>query len=88
MSEQDDYKELRDNRAALAEFFTTKGWEIYFKWISAQVARDFELAIRETDPVKREQARCEGLAKEKIARLPFFLMEQAESSADEAPTNS
>lgn len=84
----DDFKELRDNRTALQEFFATKGWEIYFKWISAQVARDFETAIRETDPLKREQARCEGLAKEKIARLPFFLMEQAEASADEAPSHT
>ena len=87
MSEQDDYQELRENRAALVEFFASKGWEIYFKWISAQVAVDFERAIRETDPLKREQARCEGIAKEKIARLPFYLMEQAEASAEQAPTN-
>ncbi len=83
-----DFQELRDNRAAMIEFFASKGWEIFFKWISAQVAKDFELAIRETDPIKREQARCSGLAKEEIARIPFFLMEQADTvSAEQAPTN-
>ncbi len=86
MTEQDDYKELRDNRPALTEFFASKGWEIYFKWISAQVAADFQKAIRATTAEEREEARVQGLAKEKIARLPFYLMEQASAdSASEIP---
>lgn len=73
----DAYQELRENRQAMAEFFASKGWELLYKWAEVQVKAKFEDAIRLTDPTERETARIEGLAIEKVIRLPFFLAEHA-----------
>lgn len=86
ISAEDAIQELRDNKAQMQEFFASKGWELWLKWSDSAKAHYFERAVRLTDAADREEARVKGLALEEFGRLPFFLMEQAESvPAKQAP---
>lgn len=73
----DAYEELRAHRADMVQFFASKGWELLLKWAEAQARVEFEKAIRGATPEEREAARVEGLAIEKVIRLPFFMAEHA-----------
>lgn len=73
----DPYKELEENRAALAELFASKGWEILLKWTKEQVKVKFEKAIRRENAQEREENRISGLAMEEFIRLAVFLAEKA-----------
>lgn len=85
----DDYKELVENRAHMAQLFASKGWEILVKWTAAQVEAKFTEAIRGTTPEAREEARVRGLEMERFVQLATFLAEQAGlNNAEEAPKQS
>ncbi len=84
----DAYKELRENRDAMAQLFASKGWEILNSWVAAQVAVEFQTAIRSEDAAERTEARIKGLTMERFIRLAVYLADEAGlNNAEEAPPN-
>jgi hypothetical protein len=85
----DAYKELRENRAAMAQLFSSKGWEILVAWTAAQTKGYFETAIRGETEEARNEARIQGLTMEKFVRLAMYLADEAGlNNAEEAPSQS
>jgi hypothetical protein len=80
------YEKLRENRAAMNEFFASKGWELWLELAESVMEGKRKMALYDVDPRVREEARVSFLAFEQFQGLRLHMAWALdESNADLAP---
>lgn len=79
------FDELREHRAEMNVFFSSKGWELWLK-VAAELEESLKkTALEDVDPRIREEARARYMALRQFQGLRLNMVWALEGNADSAP---